>query len=212
MFTGLVEDTGSIVAVDARSGATRLSIRTRIPLAEVKIGDSIAVDGVCLTAERLDGDVFVATAGPETLARTTLSDRGVGSRVHLERAMRVGDRLGGHIVQGHVDGVGRVATTAPRGDAWSMHVDVPTELARFVAEKGSITLDGLSLTVNEIHGVRLRVDLVPHTRAVTALGERRPGDRVNVEVDVLAKYVERLLSARDGGITAEFLERHGFLK
>jgi riboflavin synthase len=194
VFTGLVEDTGSIASVAARDGGKILSIRTKIPLSEVAIGDSISVDGACLTAETLRGDVFTVVAGRETLARTTLGDARVGRKVHLERALRMGDRLGGHLVQGHVDGVGTVRSSSVQGESQVVWVDVPAELARYIAEKGSVCVDGVSLTVNEVARASFRVNLIPHTTKVTHLGDIRAGKKVNVEVDVLAKYVERLLS------------------
>lgn len=212
MFTGLVEDTGEIAAVRPDRGGVELKIRTRIPLAEVAVGDSIAVDGVCLTVESRSGDVFVATAARETLALTTLGALGAGSAVHLERALAVGDRLGGHIVQGHVDCTGVVVESRDAAESWVLWIDVPATHARYVAAKGSICVDGVSLTVNEVVGTRFRVNLVPHTTAVTKMGALRVGDHVNVEVDVLAKYVERLLGA-DGsgkGLTLESLVRNGF--
>lgn len=211
MFTGLVEDVGTIARVRPRGNGRELAIRSRLPLAEIALGDSIAVDGACLTAESFDGDLFVVTAGAETLAHTTLGSVAPGRAVHLERALRLGDRLGGHLVQGHVDGLGRVRSAESRRESWVMWVALEERgLARFVAPKGSITIDGVSLTVNEVDGDALRVNIVPHTAGVTRLGALRPGDRVNIEVDVLAKYVERLLHGRSEGLTWETLARHGF--
>ena len=212
MFTGLVEDTGEVVGVRPDRGGVELTIRTRIPLGEVRIGDSIAVDGVCLTVETKAGDAITATAGRETLALTTVGGLKAGSRVHLERALAVGDRLGGHIVQGHVDCTGAVLEARDAGESRVLWIDVPADHAKYVAAKGSICVDGVSLTVNEVEGTRFRTNLVPHTVAVTKMGALKPGDRVNLEVDVLAKYVERLLGA-DGsgkGLTLESLVRHGF--
>jgi len=212
MFTGLVEDTGQIVATRPDRGGVELRIRTRIPLDEVAIGDSIAVDGVCLTVETRDGDAFTATAARETLALTTIGALRTGSAVHLERALAVGDRLGGHLVQGHVDCTGAVVEARQAGESLVLWIDVPADHARYVAAKGSICVDGVSLTVNEVAGTKFRVNLVPHTVTVTKMGALRAGDRVNLEVDVLAKYVERLLGA-DGsgkGLTLESLVRHGF--
>lgn len=201
MFTGLIEDVGSIVGVTPQGNGARLRIRTAIPLAEVHKGDSIAVDGACLTAESWEGDTFEVVAGRETLERTSLRGVTPGRKVHLERAMKLGDRLDGHLVQGHVDGVGTVIRSYEARESWVIWVELPTELTRFVAEKGSICLDGVSLTVNEVSGATARVNIVPHTAAVTLLGARRTGDRMNVEVDVIAKYVERLLGpgAASGG-------------
>ncbi|MBA2321668.1 MAG: riboflavin synthase [Deltaproteobacteria bacterium] len=209
MFTGLVEDAGVVTSITPRDGGRVLAVRTRIPLAEVRVGDSIAVDGVCLTAETVGGDVFTAIAGRETLAVTTLDDVRVGRTVHLERALAVGDRLGGHLVQGHVDGVGRVRSAARAGESWIVWVTPPPDLARYIAVKGSICIDGVSLTVNELDGDDFRVNLIPHTTAVTRLGDLRAGDRVNLETDVLAKYVERLLG-RGPGLDADTLRRWGY--
>lgn len=210
MFTGLVEDTGVVTSVVPRGTGIELGIRTAIPLDEVEIGASIAVNGVCLTAETLRSDVFTATAGRETLQLTTIGSLRVGDRVHLERALRVGDRLGGHLVQGHVDGTGRYLSIEQRSESWVLWLEAPPELVRYIAPKGSVTLDGVSLTVNEMSGPRFRVNIVPHTATVTALTSHRAGDGVNIEVDVLAKYVERLLGDRaGGGLSLELLQRTG---
>jgi riboflavin synthase len=211
MFTGLVEDVGEIVGTAPQGDGLRLRIRTAIPLAEVAIGDSIATDGACLTAERIEGDVFEVVAGRETLALTTLADARVGRRVHLERALRLGDRLGGHLVQGHVDGVGRVTRSFAAAESWVLWIDVGPALSRYVVPKGSITLDGVSLTVNEVAGTTVRLNLIPHTTAVTRLGALRAGDGVNVETDLIARYVERLLGERAGaGLDLDTLKRNGF--
>ncbi|TNE92027.1 MAG: riboflavin synthase [Deltaproteobacteria bacterium] len=215
MFTGLVEDVGTIAAIRGAGGGKELLLRCpKLPLDECALGDSIAVDGACLTVDRFEGkDGFVAVAGRETLAHTTLADARVGQRVHLERALRLGDRLGGHLVQGHVDGVGRVTRVEDRQETWILWVHIPEELRRYVAPKGSLTLDGVSLTVNEIDDGAARLNIVPHTRRVTHLGEKRPGQGINLEVDVLAKYVERLLGAREPGKSTllSALARNGFL-
>lgn len=212
MFTGLVEDVGTIVAVRPQGRGWALDIRTGIDLREVAPGDSIAVDGVCLTAESCTGDVFRAVAGRETLERTTLHTVRAGRRVHLERALALGDRLGGHLVQGHVDGRGTVRRTEDQQESWVVWVELPGDLLRYVAGKGSITIDGVSLTVNELAEPLARLNIVPHTAAVTRLGSLRAGDAVNVEVDVLAKYVERLLGGGRpaSGLTEETLRRYGY--
>lgn len=214
MFTGLVEDTGEIVGVHAEGDGRRIRIRTALPLGEVAIGDSIACDGACLTAVALKGDVFEVVAGKETLDRTTAGSWRQGDRVHLERALAVGDRLDGHLVQGHVDGVGRVVSMTQAKESWVWWVDVGPELARYVAPKGSIALDGVSLTVNEVQGTRARINLIPHTVEVTKLAARRAGDPVNVEVDVLARYVARMLAYDAGagaGLSMELLLDKGIL-
>lgn len=215
MFTGLVEDVGTIAASRVVGGGRELLLRCpKLPLHECALGDSIAVDGACLTVDRFEGqDGFVAVAGRETLAHTTLADARVGQRVHLERALQLGARMGGHIVQGHVDGVGRVARVEDKQETWVLWVDVPPGLQQYIAAKGSITLDGVSLTVNEIEGASARVNIVPHTRRVTHLGHKRAGHAINIEVDVLAKYVERLLGAREPGKDSllSALAKNGFL-
>lgn len=212
MFTGLVEDTGRVVSTAPRGNGIELTIHTAIPLGDVAIGDSIAVDGCCLTVESTAGEQFTATAGQETLKLTTIGGIGPGSRVHLERAMRVGDRLGGHWVQGHVDGVGRLGRQSVERESTVLWFELPADLARYVAAKGSICVDGVSLTVNEIDGLRFRVNIVPHTTEVTHLGDLKAGDPVNIEVDILAKYVERLLAPGDTheGLTAEKLRDAGY--
>lgn len=212
MFTGLVEDAGTIVRSSPDGGGRVLAIRTRIPLTEVAIGDSIACDGVCLTVESLDGDVFTVTCGRETLDLTTLGGSRPGDAVHLERALRLGDRLGGHWVQGHVDGLGRVVSSQQTGESRVVWIELEPSLSRYVAAKGSVCLHGVSLTVNEVDGDRFRVNLIPHTSSVTRLADRAPGQLVNVEVDILAKYVERLLGAAQPGkgLTLQQLRDGGF--
>ena len=176
----LVEDVGTVVAVSPKGNGRLLTLKTAIPLGEVALGASIAVDGVCLTAEDFAGDTFTVTAGKETLAVTTVGGLTKGHRVNLERALRVGDRLGGHLVQGHVDGVGQVKTVTRDRESLVVWVQVPEPLRRYVAVKGSITVDGVSLTVNELSGGAFRVNLIPHTVGETNLGDRRVGDAVNL--------------------------------
>jgi riboflavin synthase len=210
MFTGLVEDIGTVVAVSPKGNGRLLTLRTAIPLSDVALGASIAVNGVCLTAEGFSGDTFTVTAGKETLDVTTVGGLKKGRRVNLERALRVGDRLGGHLVQGHVDGVGQVKTVTRDRESLVVWVDVPKPLRRYVAVKGSITVDGVSLTVNELSGGAFRVNLIPHTVGETTLGERGPGNPVNLEVDLLARYVERLLAEPGESLTFERLRDLGY--
>lgn len=212
MFTGLVEDTGAIAGVSPEGGGKRLRLRTALPLGEVAIGDSIACNGVCLTVERVSGDVFEVVAGRETLAVTTVGGWKTGDAIHMERALAVGQRLGGHLVQGHVDGMGRVLRSEAAGESWILWIDAGDALGRYIASKGSICIDGVSLTVNEVAGTTFRVNLVPHTTRVTHLARLSPGDAVNLEVDVLARYVERMLSFVGGGsgLTLDKLKEHGF--
>ena len=186
MFTGIVEEQGAVVALDGH----RLRIRAGVVLEGVQLGDSIAVNGCCLTVVALTTDTWDADVSDETFARTSLGQLQVGSPVNLERAVRMSDRLGGHLVQGHVDGVGEVVDPVP-----DLRVRIPSELMRYVVEKGSITVDGVSLTVVQPLDDGFTVAIIPHTSAVTTLGVRKPGDRVNIEVDVMAKYVERLINA-----------------
>jgi len=198
MFTGIVEAVGTIVE-SAGAGAApgdgrRLSVETELPVADLPLGASIAVDGVCLTVVARGPGRFSADLGPETLARTTLGARRVGDRVHLERPLAMGGALGGHIVAGHVDGVGRIADARPRGDSRELDLIVPDELARYLVPKGSITVDGVSLTINTVAGSRFGVTLVPHTVAVTLLGTRPVGADVNIEADLIAKHVDRFVA------------------
>jgi len=193
VFTGLVEDLGTVASLDRGGEGARLRIAT--PLAgELALGDSIAVDGCCLTATAVDGDSFETEAMNQTLEVTALDGIEEGSKVNLELAMKVGDRLGGHIVQGHVDGVGTVSSVADDGFARRVRVDLPARLLQFVIDKGSITLSGVSLTVAELGDTWAEVSLIPETLERTNLGDLAPGDRLNVECDVVAKYVERLMS------------------
>ncbi|MBN2800142.1 MAG: riboflavin synthase [Deltaproteobacteria bacterium] len=214
MFTGLVEDAGTLAAVRPLGSGVVLEIRTGLPLGEVKIGDSIAVNGACLTVESVGADRFSVTAARETVEHTTLGGLRPGAALHLERAMRLGGRLDGHLVQGHVDGVGRVQRSTIERESVVLWVEVPRDLERYVAAKGSICLDGVSLTVNEVRGSAIRVNLIPHTGAVTHLAALRAGDRLNVEVDVLARYLERLFGAdaRRGDVTMDALARGGYLR
>ena len=194
MFTGIVKALGTIAAWAPGSETRRLTITTALPVGELPLGASLAVDGVCLTVvERSEGR-FAADVGPETLMRTTLGERAVGSRVHLEPPLAVGDALGGHIVTGHVDGVGVIAVAHRRGDALELEIEVPPALARFLAPKGSVAVDGVSLTVNTVAGPRFGVTLIPHTMAVTLLARHPAGTRVNLEADLIAKHVDRLVS------------------
>lgn len=194
MFTGIVTDVGRIERLERR-GDLRARIGTAYDTATIDPGASIACDGACLTAVALGPGWFEVDASAETLSKTTLGEWAEGRRVNLERALRVGDELGGHIVSGHVDGVARIVALAPEGDSLRVTLEAPRELARFIAPKGSVALDGTSLTVNEVEGARFGVNLIPHTRAVTRWGEAREGDRVNLEIDTLARYVARLAEA-----------------
>ncbi|MGH4013356.1 MAG: riboflavin synthase [Pseudonocardiaceae bacterium] len=210
MFTGIVEELGELVGRDERPDAARFAVRGPLVCADARPGDSIAVNGVCLTVVDVDGDVFTADVIGETLRRSSLGSAGLGDRLNLERAAKLGDRLGGHLVQGHVDGIGTVLSRTGRdgpapgestlgestlGDvsSWELvRIGMPARLARYVVEKGSITVDGVSLTVVQAGNDEFSLGLIPTTRELTTLGLRRPGELVNLEVDVIAKYVERL--------------------
>ncbi|MFF2506849.1 riboflavin synthase [Streptomyces sp. NPDC058067] len=198
MFTGIVEELGEITDVEELGDASRFRLRGPVVTEGARHGDSIAVNGVCLTVVEHEGDEFTADVMAETLKRSSLGALAVGSRVNLERPTAVGDRLGGHIVQGHVDGTGSIVARTPSENWEIVKVSLPADLARYVVEKGSITVDGVSLTVVEAGPDYFTISLIPTTLALTTLGHKQPGDPVNLEVDVIAKYVERLLGAQGG--------------
>ncbi len=201
MFTGIVETTGRVeFARTQPGGSRRVRIVSDLNLRTVPIGGSVAVNGVCLTAVAKRGRWFEADLGPETLAVTTLGSLVATDQVHLERPLRAGDPLGGHLVAGHVDGMGRVKSARAVGDAFELVVTAPKALAALITAKGSISIDGVSLTVNRVRGGSFQVMLIPHTLTVTTLGQRRAGDPVNLEVDMLAKQVARLLDGRRGSL------------
>jgi len=196
MFTGIVQAMGSVRALHPKGGDVELVIDVdALDLSAAAIGDSIAVSGACLTVTRLEAGAFAADVSRETLDKTTLGALRAGSRVNLEPALRAGQALGGHYVTGHVDGRARVVAIAEDARSWRVSFGVPAALARYIASKGSATIDGVSLTINEVEGRRFGVNLIPHTREVTTLGELAPGAMVNLEVDIIARYVERLTSA-----------------
>jgi riboflavin synthase len=195
MFTGLVADLGTVTAVDATADGVRLAVRTALA-GDLREGDSVAVNGVCLTATRIAGDHFAADVMHETLRRSSLAEVDRGAGVNLELALRASDRLGGHVVQGHVDGLGTVRAVREDGFARVVEIAAPAELLRYVVERGSIAVDGVSLTVAELSGDAFSVSLIPETLERTNLGDATPGTPVNLEVDVLAKYVEKLVAAR----------------
>jgi riboflavin synthase len=197
MFTGIVQAVGRVAALTPRGGDVELVLDTgSLGLGGCALGDSIAVAGACLTVTRLDGTRFAADVSNETLACTTLGSLVVGSPVNLEKALLAGQALGGHYVTGHVDGVGEVVAIHDDGRSWRVTFRVPAALARYVAPKGSITVEGVSLTVNEVDGDTFGVNLIPHTREVTTLGALAPGRPVNLEADIIARYLERLLGDR----------------
>jgi riboflavin synthase len=195
MFTGIVTDIGEIVSVDpgGKAGDRRFVVATRHDMAPIAIGASIACSGCCLTVIEKEAGRFAVEVSAESLDKTHLGDWTVGSRLNLELSLKLGDELGGHLVYGHVDGVGRIVSMTPEGGSVRFVFEAPAEVARFVAAKGSIAIDGISLTVNEVDGNRFGVNVISHTQAVTTLGQARVGQRVNLEVDMLARYVARLL-------------------
>lgn len=219
MFTGIVEAVGTLIAMEPKGQDVSVRVRSgKLDLSDVKLGDSIATNGVCLTVVALPGDGYVADVSGETIKRTGFAHYKVGQALNLERALTPTTRLGGHLVSGHVDGVGELVSVHPLGRAMEYWIQAPEELARYIAEKGSITVDGISLTVNAVDGARFKLTIVPHTTAETTVGDWRPGSRVNLEVDLIARYLERLMLGEraaqpaSAGITLETLAQHGFLR
>ena len=196
MFTGIVREVGSIVAVTGGDEGVRLEIEAPVTAPLIEVGGSVAINGVCLTAETVGPPRLTFHAMPETLSRSALGQLADGARVNLEPALRAGDALGGHIVQGHVDGIGTVRSVEPEGEGLRLTVEAGDDTIRYCVDKGSITVEGVSLTVAALHDDAFEVALIPHTLAATTLSLLEPGQRVNLEVDVLAKYVERLLEPR----------------
>ena len=193
MFTGIILGCGRVISIEPREGDLELRVDAAVLGAgRLKEGDSISVQGVCLTATRISGAAFHADVSRETMSRTTLGALRRGSKVNLEPSLRAGDALGGHIVSGHVDGVGRLTEQRQDGRSWRMEFELPEGLERFVAAKGSICVDGVSLTVNQVRGRRFDVNVIPHTREATTLGDLTAGAGVNIEIDVIARYLERL--------------------
>lgn len=211
---------GQVSAITPKEGDVRLKIQTgKLPMATVQLGDSIAVNGVCLTAVELGTDYFIADVSNETLSRTTLKDAKTGLPVNLELALTPSTRMGGHIVSGHVDGIGTIVDKKSDGRSWRFRIKAPDKIAKYIAEKGSICIDGISLTVNEVDGAVFGINIVPHTLNETTLGTSYIGTKVNLEVDLLARYMERLLqggsaepSEYTGGVTEQLLMNSGFFK
>lgn len=195
MFTGIVQAVGEVVEVQERDGDLRIRVITNnLNLDDVKRGDSIATSGVCLTAVSLPGDGFCADVSQETIQHTTVGEWGAGTKVNLEKSLTINDRMGGHIVSGHVDGVGVITKRYADARSERFHIQVPPGLAKYIAGKGSITVDGTSLTVNKVDAAEFEINIVPHTLMHTIIGDYQVGTRVNLEVDVLARYLERLLN------------------
>ncbi|WP_250656763.1 riboflavin synthase [Alkalimarinus coralli] len=223
MFTGIIEATGQVGVIRAQGGDSRLFIKSgKLDLSDVRLGDSIAVNGVCLTVTNLESTGFWADVSNETMAHTRMSEYAVGTKVNLEKALTLATRLGGHMVSGHVDGVGTVAERYDDGRSVRIVIDAPDELAKYIAEKGSVTVDGVSLTVNAVAGSQFVLNIVPHTALETVIDEYRQGSRVHLEVDLVARYLERLLSFQgdkqssenqEGSkISLDFLASNGFMK
>jgi riboflavin synthase len=213
MFTGLVEDIGTIKSNQTNPAGKRIIIETALPTEEIKLGDSVAIDGVCLTVVQIENKRLHFDVSQESLSRSTLGEKKVSDPVHLERALRLSDRLGGHIVQGHVDGVGQITKLTPCGDATQIDFSCPVKVGKYLIEKGSVAIDGISLTVNERSNEGFSVVLIPHTLEKPNLGAKGLGGKVNLKIDLIAKYVERLLSnTQQSSLTLGFLEEHGFLR
>lgn len=213
MFTGLVEGVGEIRGVKRQAEGLRLSVALPFPGAELALGESVAVAGACLTVVEVTSRAAAFEVSPETLARTTLALKKAGDRVNLERALKLGDRLGGHLVTGHVDGRGVLRERREGPEHVQLQFEMPPALSRYVIEKGSIAVDGVSLTVNTCQGHNFTVNIIPHTAQATTLAQLRAGGQVNLETDIIGKYVEKLLGLKSpeaSGVTAEFLARHGF--
>jgi len=216
MFTGIIQEVGKIENITPKQGDVRLTIHTADwDLSDVELGDSICVNGVCLTAVELHAKAFVADVSSETLQMTILGDAVVGTRVNLEKALRLSDRLGGHIVSGHVDGVGHVTERYQEARSWRYVIRAPKELVRYIAPKGSITINGISLTVNNVTDDQFDVNIVPHTLQCTTMNDLQVGTAVNLEIDLLARYLEKLLTSSDNsdyGVSKDLLQKSGFWK
>jgi riboflavin synthase len=213
MFTGIIEDIGSILAIKKSSGKWEFSIKTTLAKAGIREGDSISIDGVCLTATKITGDSFVADASLETLKVTTLAEKKTGVRVNIERAMGADGRFGGHFVMGHVDSVGTIVDIKKSGDSVRFSVEIPLDITRYIVKKGSIAIDGISLTVNEQRHNIFTVNIIPFTVSKTTLGEKNPKDKVNIETDIVGKYIESfLINNKSKGVDLDFLYKHGYVR
>jgi riboflavin synthase len=219
MFTGIIQSIGEVATIEPKGDDARVRILTNeLDLADVELGDSIAVNGVCLTAVELPGDGFWADVSGETLSCTTFKSLTVGTKTNLEKALMPTTRLGGHLVSGHVDGIGKVVECYNDGRSMRFHIQAPNEMAKYIAEKGSVCVDGISLTVNAVKGATFELNIVPHTLQGTTMGQFKVGTEVNLEVDIIARYLERLIlgdkaaDVETSGISMDMLSEHGFMK
>ncbi len=213
MFTGIIAAVGQLKSLQSVGGDIRLHIDTaKLDLNDVKLGDSIAVNGVCLTVVEMAAKSLQFDVSQETLQRTSLGQLKKGSEANLEKALAVGDRLGGHMVSGHVDGLGEVISKTASARSWQYKIKVPAELERYIAEKGSITIDGVSLTVNGVFEGGFDINIIPHTLEETIIKHYQTGTKVNLEVDLIARYLERLLPQADSTISRDFLTQHGYIR
>ncbi len=219
MFTGIIQSIGEVAAIEPKGDDARVRILTnQLDLDDVQLGDSIAVNGVCLTAVELPGDGFWADVSGETLSVTTFKSLSVGTKTNLEKALTPTTRLGGHLVSGHVDGIGKIVERYNDGRSVRFHIQTPDEMAKYIAEKGSVCVDGISLTVNAVKGAVFELNIVPHTLQETTMGQFKIGTEVNLEVDIIARYLERLIlgdkaaDAKTSAISMDMLSEHGFIK
>ena len=213
MFTGIIAAVGQLKSLESRGGDIRLHIDpAKLDLTDVKLGDSIAVNGVCLTVVEMASRSLQFDVSQETLQRTSLGQLKTGSEANLEKALAVGDRLGGHMVSGHVDGLGEVISKTASARSWQYKIKVPTELERYIAEKGSITIDGVSLTVNGVFDGGFDINIIPHTLEETIIKHYQTGTKVNLEVDLIARYLERLLPQTGSTISRDFLTQQGYIR
>ena len=210
MFTGIIQDVGVISGVELSSGAARMWITTKLDTGSFARGESVAVDGVCLTVSEIKGDSFRVDVSAESLSRSTLKESNAGRNVNLERAMLASDRFGGHFVLGHVDGIGGVKEARRDGEYLRMVIAPPPELLRYLVEKGSVAVDGVSLTINGVDAKGFSLMIIPTTISQTTLALKKPGDKVNIETDIIGKHIEKFLATRSGGITLEKLREEGF--
>ncbi|HBG45709.1 MAG TPA: riboflavin synthase [Deltaproteobacteria bacterium] len=212
MFTGIVEGVGTVKHIEKKGTFGKITVETSIVLANVKVGDSISVDGACLTATAINGSSFTADVSGETLKVTTLGELAAGSRVNIELALTLSKPLGGHLVTGHIDGVGVIKKMVSAGDNMELQVSVPAGLMAQIVRKGSITIDGISLTVAEAGHDSVKIAVIPHTLNNTGLLSKKAGSRVNVETDLIGKYVEKFFKKEEGRISEDFLSEHGFIR